>query len=193
METNLEGDVDAIYNEIDEDFRIRIEDVNKKKRFNSKLSLVGIVSTALTAIPSLSKVGLTLEEMKYFITASVGGLVYSYYSNRYRNEHLKETQLLVSGPYSIHRNPEYVGDMLVGASVGAAIVYAHYGAGNFITAALALLTMGFMARGVNLTIERDDLKLEQRFGEKFREYKKSVPKYIPKISNLFKYFLRNTH
>ncbi len=170
--------------EVENIIDVDIKKINKKRKFNMKLSLTGILLTTLSAIPSLREPKFLLDETNYFMMASICGMAYTTYSNLYRKKHLKKNQLLISGPYNIHRNPEYVGDIVFGTSLGAMTVYAFHNSGNSITAALSLLTMSILLKGKDLTIDRDDLELEKKFGEKFREYKNSIPKYIPKISNL---------
>jgi protein-S-isoprenylcysteine O-methyltransferase Ste14 len=76
--------------------------------------------------------------------------------------------LLERGPYAWSRNPMYVGELLLW--LGQAILYGSLGvlAGG----ALLALAMRFGA------IPREERALEARFGERYRDYARRVPRWL---------------
>ena len=79
--------------------------------------------------------------------------------------------LLTRGPYGFSRNPMYVAEL--GLWLGWSIFYGSL----FVLTVLAVL---FVV--VNFVVlPREERALETRFGETFRQYKKTVPRWLGKI------------
>jgi protein-S-isoprenylcysteine O-methyltransferase Ste14 len=76
--------------------------------------------------------------------------------------------LVQNGPYSISRNPIYLGNTLfmIGIGLAAAMLW-------FI---LLAVVAAFLAQ--KLAIEREERHLDQRFGKKYRDYCKRVRRWI---------------
>lgn len=78
------------------------------------------------------------------------------------------TELIVEGPYRATRNPIYLGLTMLYAGIALLI--------NSLWAILLLpLILRIMNRGV---IEREESYLEQKFGERYRQYKKQVARWF---------------
>ena len=75
--------------------------------------------------------------------------------------------LLVRGPYAFSRNPMYVAELVLW--LGWALFYG----------SLVVFT-GFLAlgAGLNLVVPREERALEARFGEAYRKYKATVPRWL---------------
>lgn len=80
-----------------------------------------------------------------------------------------EHQLIRSGPYGLVRNPIYTSMLLVLCATG--VVVASW---QLFIAGLALFVIGTEVR-----VRTEEMLLARRFGDEFKQYKKSVPAYIP--------------
>lgn len=81
-----------------------------------------------------------------------------------------EQKLITTGLHGIIRHPIYVAHWLIltGWTIGCGTV--------------AMFTMWFFAMGSGFIMVRaEEKELEARFGEPYREYKKNVPRLIPKF------------
>jgi protein-S-isoprenylcysteine O-methyltransferase Ste14 len=78
------------------------------------------------------------------------------------------TKLVTSGPFRYTRNPAYVGATLI--YIGAAIAARSVPALTFLPIALVVLERG--------VVEREERYLEHRFGDTYRHYKTSVPRWF---------------
>jgi protein-S-isoprenylcysteine O-methyltransferase Ste14 len=83
----------------------------------------------------------------------------------------KDAQLATSGPYSLTRNPLYFGSFLMTA--GFAIMSA-----SLPVAALLIIPSLLIYPGV---IRNEEAHLENLFREDFRQYKRKVPAFFPRI------------
>jgi protein-S-isoprenylcysteine O-methyltransferase Ste14 len=77
-------------------------------------------------------------------------------------------QLVIAGPYQYSRNPMYVSALF--AWLGWAVFFGS----PAVFIALVLLWSAFALRVIPL----EERQLEQLFGEDYREYKRSVPRWI---------------
>ncbi|MGE0386928.1 MAG: isoprenylcysteine carboxylmethyltransferase family protein [Gammaproteobacteria bacterium] len=84
----------------------------------------------------------------------------------------KNARLASGGPYSVVRNPLYVGSLIAAAGVGLLTG----------TATLALGMPVVLAYYYDRTVRREEAWLEREFGEPYREYLRSVPRWIPDLS-----------
>jgi protein-S-isoprenylcysteine O-methyltransferase Ste14 len=81
----------------------------------------------------------------------------------------KNRILVVEGPYSLCRNPLYVGSFLLAASLSVFLRSVTLGA------AIALVATLY----ARMTIPAEQQHLEKIFGEAYREYLRRVPRFIP--------------
>lgn len=84
----------------------------------------------------------------------------------------KDEELAVEGPYSLCRNPLYVGNILAGYGFSA-INGQLWGVG--------LLTL-YLVAFYPMTIRRENRKMLEFFGEEFERYKDEVPALIPRLT-----------
>ena len=112
---------------------------------------------------------------KLGIVMAVGGLgiVYWAVSTMQRaetspNPHNAVSALIEDGPFAYSRNPIYVGFALV-----------HAGAALMVNVAWPLLVLHPMYRLlVRLIIAPEEAYMERRFGNRYREYKEDVPRWL---------------
>jgi protein-S-isoprenylcysteine O-methyltransferase Ste14 len=81
----------------------------------------------------------------------------------------KDQELQTEGPYSVTRNPLYVGSFFLALSV------------VFFLKSLLLLAVIVIMGAVYLTgvIRGEERFLEEKFGERFREYCRRTPRFLP--------------
>lgn len=89
---------------------------------------------------------------------------------KYRGEQLQAFRLTTWGPYSLVRNPLYVGNGLIG--LGWSLM-AGWGVMVF------FLVLFFIVYNL-IIVPTEEAFLENKFGEKYREYKKRTGRFIPK-------------
>src|SRR5581483_1991381 len=85
---------------------------------------------------------------------------------------VKNDSLTTSGPYRLTRNPLYVGNFFLGL-------------GFVLMAGLPLMILVFVPVFFfiyDATIAEEEKFLTQRYGEAFRTYQKTVPRFFPKLS-----------
>jgi protein-S-isoprenylcysteine O-methyltransferase Ste14 len=85
----------------------------------------------------------------------------------------KEEELVTDGPYSICRNPVYVGSLLIALSIGLMLQSLTFSAG------LALAVIAY-AKG---TVPAEEKLLREKFKEEFVKYCQQVPRFWPRLSN----------
>ncbi|WP_437186551.1 methyltransferase family protein [Planctomicrobium sp. SH668] len=83
----------------------------------------------------------------------------------------KNDELVTWGPFSIVRNPLYVGSFI--AAVGLALLTASIVLTTFISLAFAAY--------YSATVAREEVYLHRKFGVRYRQYLRSVPRWIPKL------------
>lgn len=93
----------------------------------------------------------------YFVSTSMGAQLFA------------DHQLISSGPYAIVRHPMYVG--LAFAAWGALLIYFTWTTVYFAVFAPMLAVRAF----------REEQALSAEFGEKWQEYCKRVPAFIPRL------------
>jgi len=81
----------------------------------------------------------------------------------------KNNELVIDGPYSVVRNPLYVGTFLGAIGFGLAMALPWLSAGLAIL--FAMLYPG--------TVAAEEARLAQLYGERFRSYCERVPRWIP--------------
>ena len=81
----------------------------------------------------------------------------------------KAAELVTDGPYSLCRNPLYIGTVLL--TIGASLCFE-----NLLMLLVSLAVMIPVHAMVTLGEERS---LERKFGEDYRAYKRTVPRFLP--------------
>lgn len=84
----------------------------------------------------------------------------------------KDAELAVDGPYGHTRNPLYLGSLLIGTGVAVA-------GGRWIFVALFL---AFFLLVYLRAMRHEERVLEDRFGERYRRYRRAVPLLLPRLS-----------
>lgn len=85
---------------------------------------------------------------------------------------VKDKVLQTTGPYSITRNPLYVGGFCFALSITFFLK----------SVSLALLTLAASAAYVHWVVPAEEEVLESIFGDSFREYKARTPRMVPRWS-----------
>ena len=102
----------------------------------------------------------------------LGGLVIRIWCTLYIGN-LKSKELITEGPYSICRNPLYIGSFLLAVGVGFCFE-------NLLMVIIVPLTV----IPVHIIVVRiEETYLESKFGELYRTYKQKVPRFWPRFSN----------
>lgn len=81
----------------------------------------------------------------------------------------KDGELATSGPYSVVRNPLYVGNFLGALGLGFAVELPYLA---------ALLALVFAALYPTV-VRNEEARLAARFGERYRRYCATVPRWVP--------------
>jgi protein-S-isoprenylcysteine O-methyltransferase Ste14 len=89
----------------------------------------------------------------------------------YQARVLKDHDLITQGPYSIVRNPIYLG--MFGMLLSTGLVFSHWW--------LALIAIVFFLVGNRIRIRSEEKLLRETFGQKFDDYAARVPAFIPFI------------
>lgn len=84
----------------------------------------------------------------------------------------KEQELAVDGPYSVSRNPLYLGTFLLTMSIAFFVHSLVFAIGLLIATPMYLW----------ITIPWEETKLRERFGERYDAYCQRVPKFLPDFS-----------
>jgi len=87
-----------------------------------------------------------------------------------RRMKLASPYLLTRGPYAFSRNPMYLADLVLW--LGWVLFY------GSIAVLLTLLALGLV--GTSLVVPHEERVLESRFGENYRQYKRTVPRWLGK-------------
>jgi protein-S-isoprenylcysteine O-methyltransferase Ste14 len=87
----------------------------------------------------------------------------------YQARVLKDHDLITQGPYSIVRNPIYLG--MFGMILSTGLVFSHWW--------LALIAIIFFLVGNQIRIRAEEKLLRETFGSKFDDYAARVPAFIP--------------
>jgi protein-S-isoprenylcysteine O-methyltransferase Ste14 len=83
----------------------------------------------------------------------------------------KDKRLVTDGPYSICRNPLYVGSLLLGISLAMFLK-----SGLFLVAIVAVST----AYAAYL-VPHEEQRLLRRFGRPYEDYRRQTPRFIPRL------------
>jgi len=147
-------------------------------RFHSRGVVGGIVLTSAALLVVCSepyiKEGtwgvLVLEVLSY--ATFLSGLALRFLATLYLGGR-KDHAIITEGPYSICRNPLYVGSFLIAVSAGLLLQSAIF--------ALALaLVVGFY---MTATVPAEEKFLLERFGDSYKSYCQTVPRFWPRFSS----------
>ena len=151
--------------------------------FKSLLHNVGVVifSLALAYLGTFIDWLLGLPSLASTLAASVGAVlltlgfllrlwaVVHFYNHNMRVISLEpQGSLVTAGPYRYSRNPLYLG----------ANVFCFFGAALLFGSPTALIMTAVHLPFVNLWIRREERQLEEKFGDRFRAYKKQVRRWV---------------
>ena len=96
-----------------------------------------------------------------------------------RTMNVGASSICKSGPYSIVRNPLYIGNVMI--YVGFAFV-----AGSVYVVTISSITFVYFFIQYSLIISLEEEALEVKFGDEYITYKKLVPSILPRINNKFR-------
>ncbi len=85
----------------------------------------------------------------------------------------KSKEIITDGPYSLCRNPLYIGTFLLALGVGLC----------FENLVMLLLIPAIIIPVHIITTRMEETNLEAKFGEPYRMYKQKVPRFWPRFSN----------
>ncbi len=138
-----------------------------------RLAFIPIVFVAVFVRPSWSlesTIGFVVEFGGYiFLLAGLAIRIWCslYIGNR------KSKELIDEGPYSICRNPLYIGSFLL--AIGVSLCFENL---------LILILIPAMIIPVHIIVTRmEEAHLESKFGEQYQIYKQKVPRFWPHLSN----------
>jgi len=146
----------------------------RKLRINLlRLVFVPVVLIAVFVRPPWSldsTLGFAMELGGYLFL--LAGLVIRIWCSFYIGSR-KSKEIITTGPYSICRNPLYIGSFLLAIGVGLCFE-------NL----LILILVPAIIIPIHLIVARmEESHLESRFGEPYRLYKRKVPAFWPRLSN----------
>lgn len=139
--------------------------------FSLALAYLGTVIDSLLGLPTLSSrlvaaAGLFLVLLGFLLRLWA---VVHFYNHSMRVISLEpQGSLVTAGPYRYSRNPLYLG----------ANVFCFFGAALLLGSLTALIMTAIHLPFVNLVIRREERQLEQKFGERFRAYKRQVRRWL---------------
>jgi protein-S-isoprenylcysteine O-methyltransferase Ste14 len=137
-----------------------------------RLVFIPIIFAALFVRPTLSTDSTTafvIELVGYLFL--LGGLVIRIWCTFYIGNR-KSKELIAEGPYSICRNPLYIGSFLLA-----------FGVGFCFENLLMLILVPVIIIPVHIIVARiEETYLESKFGEQYRIYKQKVPGFWPRFA-----------
>jgi protein-S-isoprenylcysteine O-methyltransferase Ste14 len=148
-------------------------DLNKARMRNSRRAVWLVVALYLVSdswIPDDTPPHERLEYLGYFLTLVCAfGRVYSTAFLGGRKNH----ELMISGPFSIVRNPLYVFSLI--GIVGVGLESAR------ISILAPLLIMHIIS--YNFLVRREEVRLLENFGDAYRDYCARVKRFLPNFRN----------
>lgn len=104
-------------------------------------------------------------------TLYVAGLTFRLWATLYIDGR-KDRAVVAAGPYSVCRNPLYLGSFLLAAALGLFI--------KSWPIALAILYLSL--RYILVTVPAEEKQLKERFGNEYVQFCRRVPRFIPRFS-----------
>ena len=147
--------------------------LRKLRVYLLRLLFVPIIFVAVFVRPTLSvdsTAAFVIEFLGYLFL--LAGLVIRIWCTFYIGNR-KSKEIITEGPYSICRNPLYIGSFLLAVGVGFCFE-------NL----LMLILVPLIVIPVHIIVVRiEETYLESKFGEQYRRYKQKVPRFWPRFSN----------
>lgn len=81
-------------------------------------------------------------------------------------------RLVTSGPFGYVRNPLYIGNMLLYTGFGVMSA----------TPWLVVLTLAWFIFQYHMIVSREEEFLASKFGDEYRQYRESVPRFLPRFT-----------
>ncbi len=107
------------------------------------------------------------------------GLLFRISARGYKSEHSRQGETLVSGgPYSLVRNPMYLGISLIALGI-VLLVFQYW--------VLILFAIFFILMYLRL-IFKEEKMLEGKFGPQYSQYQKKTPRFFPRPTGLMRNF-----
>lgn len=153
---------------------------DSRSRLGILLQSIGIAVAAIgrvrPSLESLTPAGLAGTAAVVLLMVGANTLFASSSSALGRNwsvvaRTLSDHELVRNGPYAIVRHPIYLG--LLFFLLGLAVAYGHW--------MQLVIAVPIYLAGTRIRTSIEDRLLEQRFGEVFRDYRKSTPALIPRL------------
>jgi protein-S-isoprenylcysteine O-methyltransferase Ste14 len=144
----------------------------KRRIRDTRLAVLPVVALLFLSEPIWNEYGLIHEPFEYVgyalvIVCVVGRIWCSAYVGGYKN-----TKLIDTGPFSIVRNPLYVFSFLGLLGIGLITV----------RLSIAALLCGAFVCYYSWVVEREESHLAERFGDTYQDYKRRVPRWLPRFS-----------
>jgi len=139
--------------------------------FSLALAYLGTVIDSLAGLPTLASriaatVGVLLLLLGFLLR--LWAVVHFYNQNMRVISLEPQGSLVTAGPYRYSRNPLYLG----------ANVFCFFGAALLLGSPTALIMTAVHLPFMNLWIQREERQLEQKFGDRFRAYKRQVRRWL---------------
>ena len=83
-------------------------------------------------------------------------------------------EVVVSGPFAYLRNPLYVGNVLIYCGIGVMA--------NALSPWLVIIALAYFVFQYAMIVSLEEEFLEKEFGEGYLEFKKNVPRFLPRLS-----------
>jgi len=138
-----------------------------------RLVFVPIIFVAVFVRPSWSlesTIGFDMEFGGYLFL--LAGLIIRIWCSFYIGSR-KSKEIIAEGPYSICRNPLYIGSFLLAIGVGLC----------FENLLILILVPAIIIPVHIIATRMEEAHLEAKFGEQYRMYKQKVPRFWPRFSN----------
>jgi len=127
------------------------------------------------AQPSLQSFSWGVALMVVGEMVRIWGVAYAGGATRTRN--VGAPQLVASGPFGRVRNPLYIGNMAM--YTGAAVI------ANIWLPWLLFAVWIFFGIQYHLIVKLEEDKLENLFGQEYLDYRKQVPRFLPRLKPIF--------
>jgi len=101
----------------------------------------------------------------------ISGLFLRIWAQQHLHYRLKiHKRLTVTGPYSLVRNPMYIGNILIcsGLTIISELLW------------ILPITLFYNFGLYSLVIRYEEVHLIEKYGESYRKYKEKVPRWLPK-------------
>lgn len=144
----------------------------KKRMFYTKLYILAVLPLILFAVPMWPEYSLPHELMELVgHICVIAGILIRVISSLYVGGR-KNDVLVTDGPFSVVRNPLYVGSFIATIGLGFAT-----GSMTILVALIACFMLCYF-----FTVGKEEAYLTAKFGEFYREYQARVPRWVPNLA-----------